>query len=446
MEETKFFTKGKLIIIGIFLLIIGLIVGGIFLRRTILRKQYIKLENQINNAAPNYLSIEKITLKNNQYRKINISEIMRDKIITDTQTVKKVSDCNGYVIVRNQNKKNTFKTYLKCKNIYITKGYGSKETGSLNTSKTQSEKDTTKPVITLLGSSKVTIKLNSEYKDKGATAYDNIDKNITKKIKVTGNVDTSKEGTYKVVYKVSDKAGNEASKTRTVIVKENADSDSKKDTTIPVITFTSPESYQSVCIGSKVDISKTGVYGYTATDDIDGDITDKVVIEGDTGVINKEGTYTVKYSVKDNSNNLAVAERKFGVVSCSKANTTTTTPSTPSSTPNTSNNSSSSSSSSSSSTSTPATGTFTPPATNTTISVTKINANDVRLLVGGSANVNASVEPSNATNKVLNYTSSNTSVAVVDGRGTVRGLSKGSTIVKITAHNGIQKAVYVVVE
>ena len=48
-------------------MIIGLIVGGIFLRRTILRKQYIKLENQINNAAPNYLSIEKITLKNNQY-------------------------------------------------------------------------------------------------------------------------------------------------------------------------------------------------------------------------------------------------------------------------------------------------------------------------------------------------------------------------------------------
>ena len=58
----------------------------------------------------------------------------------------------------------------------------------------------------------------------------------------------------------------------------------------------------------------------------------------------------------------------------------------------------------------------------------------------------ATDNPSNATNKVLNYTSSNTSVAVVDGRGTVRGLSKGSTIVKITAHNGIQKAVYVVVE
>ncbi len=54
-------------------------------------------------------------------------------------------------------------------------------------------------------------------------------------------------GSFRAVgkkYKVSDKAGNEASKTRTVIVKENADSDSKKDTTIPVITFTSPESYQ----------------------------------------------------------------------------------------------------------------------------------------------------------------------------------------------------------
>ena len=100
MEETKFFTKGKLIIIGIFLLIIGLIVGGIFLRRTILRKQYIKLENQINNAAPNYLSIEKITLKNNQYRKISPNR--RDfftfyviwQIIFDTHTLITIQHTN----------------------------------------------------------------------------------------------------------------------------------------------------------------------------------------------------------------------------------------------------------------------------------------------------------------------------------------------------------------
>ena len=67
-------------------------------------------------------------------------------------------------------------------------------------------------------------------------------------------------------------AGNKATKTRTVIVKEGAGS-STKDTTKPVITFKNLDTHQTVCIGEKIDVSKDGVYGYSAYDDVDKDIT-----------------------------------------------------------------------------------------------------------------------------------------------------------------------------
>ncbi len=79
--------------------------------------------------------------------------------------------------------------------------------------------DTIKPVITMLGNSKVTIKRNSQYTDAGATASDNFDGNLTSKIAVTTNVNTSRVGTYYVRYNVKDSSGNAAAqKSRTVIV------------------------------------------------------------------------------------------------------------------------------------------------------------------------------------------------------------------------------------
>ena len=63
MEESRFWTKTKLIILFVFLAIIGIVVGIIFLNRAKLKKDYIKLENQITNqAAPNYMLIEQIDL------------------------------------------------------------------------------------------------------------------------------------------------------------------------------------------------------------------------------------------------------------------------------------------------------------------------------------------------------------------------------------------------
>ena len=444
MEESKFFTKGKVIIIVSFFILIAIIIGFIFIRRSNLRKAYIKLENQMTNAAPNYLLLEKITLKTGEYRKININEIIKDKLVTNS----KAKDCKGYVIAKNENKSNTYKTYLKCKSIYTTTGYGSKETGTENKTKTQSENDTTKPVITLFGASKITVNLNSEYKELGATAYDNVDKDLTSKIKIKSTVDTTKVGTYKVTYTVSDKAGNKATKTREVIVKENVeDKKEEKDTTVPIITFKTPDSYQNVCIGSKVDISKDGVYGYTAQDNVDGDLTNEVKIEGDINESSKEGTYTIKYSVKDKAGNEITASRNFSIVSCSTPSTTATTPSVPQENTNSNTSSSSSSSSSNSSSSSDSQNRPDVNITNTKIDVKSIEApSSLTINVGETSNINATVLPSNATNKSLTYQSTNQNVVTVTSSGDIRGVSSGSARIIITAHNGVQKGVSVTVQ
>ena len=77
----------------------------------------------------------------------------------------------------------------------------------------------------------MTLKVGEAFKDPGATAKDEKDGNLTKKIKTTitpgGKVDTSKAGTYTISYSVSDTAGNATTKKRTVKVIE--DSGGKKE-------------------------------------------------------------------------------------------------------------------------------------------------------------------------------------------------------------------------
>jgi len=78
------------------------------------------------------------------------------------------------------------------------------------------------PVISLIGSSSISIERGTTYSDAGATASDNIDGDITSSITTSGLVDTSTPGTYTITYSVSDAAGNSTSLSRTVIVNESA--------------------------------------------------------------------------------------------------------------------------------------------------------------------------------------------------------------------------------
>jgi len=79
--------------------------------------------------------------------------------------------------------------------------------------------DTTSPVITVNGNNPYTVRQGTTYSDPGATATDDTDGDITSKIVVINNVNTTDTGSYQVKYNVADNAGNAAEeKVRTVKV------------------------------------------------------------------------------------------------------------------------------------------------------------------------------------------------------------------------------------
>lgn len=83
-------------------------------------------------------------------------------------------------------------------------------------------KDISEPVITLNKGEEITVVKNSKYKEPGYEVTDNYDKDLNDKVKINGEVDTSKEGTYEIEYKVKDSSKNEAKVIRKVIVTKNS--------------------------------------------------------------------------------------------------------------------------------------------------------------------------------------------------------------------------------
>ncbi len=142
------------------------------------------------------------------------------------------------------------------------------------------------PEISLNGNQKVFVSINGEYVETGVKATYH-GKNITKQVKVTGNVNTDKEGTYKIVYSVK-KGVFEKTVTRTVVV---------KDLEEPELELTGGDEVY-VCEGDKYK-----EVGYKANDNVDGDITDKVKIN--------EEENQITYTVEDKEGNKTEKVRKI---------------------------------------------------------------------------------------------------------------------------------------
>ena len=165
--------------------------------------------------------------------------------------------------------------------------------------------DNEKPKIIINGASITYIKLNSTYKDYGASATDNCDDNIN--VKVTNNVDTTKEGKYIVKYNATDLAGNEEIKERIVYVQkepkkstENIKDNNKTGSKIIYLTFDDgPSQYTS----SLLDILKK--YNVKATFFVTGYGSDDLILrefkEGHTiGLHSYNHKYSEVYSSVDN--------------------------------------------------------------------------------------------------------------------------------------------------
>ncbi|MDD7541901.1 MAG: polysaccharide deacetylase family protein [Mobiluncus porci] len=78
--------------------------------------------------------------------------------------------------------------------------------------------DTTAPELTLKGNAEVTINAGSDFTDPGCSAVDNLDGDLSQKIKTNGQIDTLTVGDYVLNYEVKDGSGNTATAKRTVKV------------------------------------------------------------------------------------------------------------------------------------------------------------------------------------------------------------------------------------
>ena len=141
-----------------------------------------------------------------------------------------------------------------------------------------------------------TIEINEEFKNEFKATYKGID--VTNNVKVLNELNTKILGEQIVEY-VYEKSGKTYSVSKKIKVVDTID---------PVITL---KGGNDIIVITGEEFKEPG---YVALDNGDGDITDKVSIEGiiDTS---KEGEYKIKYSVSDKSGNKTEVSRKITVTS-----------------------------------------------------------------------------------------------------------------------------------
>lgn len=154
------------------------------------------------------------------------------------------------------------------------------------------------PEISLKGNKEMTISLNEKYEDPGVVALLGAT-DVSSNVKVEGKVDTTKVGDYTLTYIITNTKGYKKQEiTRLVKVR-----DGEK----PTLKLKGSAPYK---------ISYGKAYkepGYIATDNYDGNLTDKVKR---TGTVNtkKLGTYKLYYTVTDSSSNKITKIRVVKVV------------------------------------------------------------------------------------------------------------------------------------
>jgi hypothetical protein len=152
--------------------------------------------------------------------------------------------------------------------------------------------DSQAPVITLSGSSNMTVTQGNSYTEPGYTAVDNIAGDITNNVVVSGVVNTAEVGTYQRIYKVKDFNRNWATVTRTIQVV------AATDTVAPVLQLVGTSTLSIPLNTNFVDP------GCTANDAISGNVSANISV---TGAVNTSvpGTYTLTYNVSDEAGNAA---------------------------------------------------------------------------------------------------------------------------------------------
>jgi len=177
----------------------------------------------------------------------------------------------------------------------VEDGAGNKATAT----RTVNVIDEEQPVITLKGDNPLILEVGTPYEELGAIAEDNADGDISQQIKIDGEVDSTKLGTYEIYYYVVDRSGNEAEE----VIR-----------TVKVVDSTPPD--LNLIGDQEVTIELDETYeeqGFRAIDNYDGDITDRVQISNHVN-LQQVGTYEIIYTVEDTSGNVATIVRTVQVI------------------------------------------------------------------------------------------------------------------------------------
>jgi len=154
--------------------------------------------------------------------------------------------------------------------------------------------DTTPPVITLSGDAEITLECPAAYNEPGAVVTDNCEPPPT--LVISGSVNSHMPGTYTITYTATDANGLTSTTTRTVRI---------VDTTPPTITLNGANPMTLECPTPYVEL------GAVASDACDP--SPSLVITGSVDA-HTLGSYTIRYTATDASNNTSFVERTVNVV------------------------------------------------------------------------------------------------------------------------------------
>ena len=150
--------------------------------------------------------------------------------------------------------------------------------------------DTKAPTITLTEDPEGTLEEGVIYQEAGFTASDNYDGDLTARV-----VRTEEPGL--VIYAVTDSSGNPAVAKRKIPL---------RDMVLPEIQLEGGEDYV-ITLGTRYEEP-----GFTATDNVDGDVTAMVRVEGEVDWLTA-GIYPITYTVSDSCENTTVVTRNVEV-------------------------------------------------------------------------------------------------------------------------------------
>ena len=134
--------------------------------------------------------------------------------------------------------------------------------------------DLSGPELILDGDKSLSITIDTEYKEPGYKAEDKLDGDVTDKVEVTNNIDIHTLGDYEVIYEVSDSSGNKTREVRQVKVER------LKPTQMSIKDYTLDGWYD------EVKLKDTG--------DAGDDYFNKLVIVGDSNIMNMYGSGLIK--------------------------------------------------------------------------------------------------------------------------------------------------------